>query len=48
MVTTLMMPAKLSTPGLLTRMIFWNEGYDVIIPDYDITKQILSRDSNYV
>ena len=48
MVTILMMPAKLASPGLLTIKIFQNKGYDVIIPDYDVTNKILSRTSNYI
>ena len=31
MVETLMMSAKLATPGLLKRNVFGNKGYDVII-----------------
>ena len=42
-----MMSPKLATPGLLKIKIFWNKGYDVIILDYDVTKKILSRGSNY-
>ena len=48
MVTILMMPAKLASPGLLTIKTFQNKGYDVIIPDYDVTNKILSRTSNYI
>ena len=48
MVTILMMSAKLATSGLLKRKIFQNKDYDVIIPDYDVTNKILSRDSNYI
>ena len=40
MVTTLMMSAKLDTPGLLKIKIFWNKGYDVIIFDCAVTKKI--------
>ena len=43
-----MMSAKMVTPGLLKIMVFWNKGYDVIIPVNDITNKILSRDSNYI
>ena len=42
-----MISPKLATPGLLKIKIFWNKGYDVIILDYDVTKKILSRGSNY-
>ena len=43
-----MMSAKMATPGLLKITVFWNKGYDVIIPVDDITNKILSRDSNYI
>ena len=43
-----MMSAKLDTPGILKIMVFWNEGYDVIIPVDDVTNKILSRNSNYI
>ena len=42
------MSQKLATPGLLKIKIFRNKGYDVIIPDSDVTNKILSRDSNYI
>ena len=48
MVTILMMSAKMATPGLLKITVFWNKGYDVIIPVDDVTNKILSRDSNYI
>ena len=48
MVTILMMPAKLVTPGLLKIKILQNKDYDVIIPDYNITNKFLSYDSNYI
>ena len=48
MVIILMMSAKMATPGLLKTTVFWNKGYDVIIPAYDVTDKILSRDSNYI
>ena len=41
MVTILMMPAKMATPGLLKMKVFWNKGYDV-------TNKILSCDPNYI
>ena len=44
MVTILMMSAKLATPDLLKIKIFQNKGYDVMIPDYDVTNKILLRD----
>ena len=42
-----MMSAKMATPGLLKIMVFWNKGYDVIIPVDDVTNKFLSRGSNY-
>ena len=33
MATTLIMSAKLTTPGLLKIKVFQNKGYDAIIPD---------------
>ena len=41
------MSAKMATPDLLKIMVFWSEGYDIIIPFDDINK-ILSCDSNYI
>ena len=43
-----MMSAKMATPGLLKITLFWNKGYDVIIPADDVTNKILSQDSNYI
>ena len=48
MVTILMISVKLATPGLLKINIFQNKGYDVTIPDYDVTNKILLRESNYI
>ena len=48
MVTILMMSAKLASPDLLEIKMFQNKGYDVIIPDYDITNKILSDEPNYI
>ena len=48
MVKILMMSAKLATAGFFEIKIFWNKGYDVIIPNYGVTNKILSRESNYV
>ena len=42
------MSAKMTTRGLLKITVFWNKGYDVIIPVDDVTNKILLRDSNYV
>ena len=43
-----MMSAKLATLGLLKIKVFWNKSYDAIIFVYDVTNNILSRDSNYI
>ena len=43
-----MMSAKAATPGLLKVNVFWNIGYDLIISANDVTKKVLSRDSNYI
>ena len=43
-----MMSAKMATPDLLKITVSWNKSYDVIIPVDDVTKKILSRDSNYI
>ena len=48
MVTILMMSAKITTPRYFKIRVFWNKGYDVIIFVHDVTKKILSRDSNYI
>ena len=45
MVSILMMPAKLASPGLIKTKIFRNKSYGVIIPDYDVINKVLSRDS---
>ena len=37
----------MATPGLLKIKVFWNKGYDVIIPVDDVTNKIFSCDSNY-
>ena len=44
MVTILMMSAKLATPGLL---LLRNKGYDVKVPEYDVTNKTLSSDLIY-
>ena len=43
-----MMSAKMASPCLLRITVFWNKGYDVIIPINDVTNKISSRDSNYI
>ena len=48
MVTILMTSAKIATLGLLKIKVFWNKVYDVIVPVYDVTNEILSRDINYL
>ena len=47
MVTPLMMSAKMAAPGPLKLNAFLEKSYDVIIPVHDVTKNTLSRDSNY-
>ena len=49
MVITLMMSAKMATPGFLKiTTVFRNKRYDVIISVDDVTNKILSRDSHYI
>ena len=48
MVTILIMPAKMTTPGLLKIKLFWSKGYDVTISVHDDANKILSRDSSYI
>ena len=43
-----MTSVKMAAPGLLKVKIFWNKGYDVIIPVNDVTNKTLSGNSNYV
>ena len=43
-----MMSAKMITQALLKIKVFWNKGYDVIIPVDDVTSKILSHGSNYI
>ena len=43
-----MMSAKMATPGLLKITVFWNKGYDVIIPNDDVSNKILWPDSNVI
>ena len=38
----------MATPGILKITVFWNNGYDVVIPVDDVTNKILSRDSSYI
>ena len=39
--------SKMLTPSLIKITVFWNKDYDIIIPVNDVTRKILSRDSNY-
>ena len=48
MVTILMMSAKITTLRLLKIRVFLSKGYDIIIFVHDVTKKILSRDSNHI
>ena len=43
-----MMSAKISTPCLVKLTVFWNKGYEDIVPASDVTDKILSSDSNYI
>ena len=46
MVTILIMSEKMITPGLLKIKMIRKKSYDVILAEYDVTNNILSRDSN--
>ena len=48
MVTSLMMPAKLATLGLLSIRLFGNKSYGVIITVHDVSNRVLSRESNHI
>ena len=48
MVKILMMLAEMATPGLLKIKVFRNKDYYVIISVHDVTKKMLSYDSNYI
>ena len=48
MAEVLIMSAKLATLGLLQIKAIWSKVYDVIIYFYEVTIDILSRDSNYI
>ena len=43
-----MMSAKMASQGFLKITVFWNKGYDIIIPVDEVTSKILSRGLNYV
>ena len=38
----------MATLDLLKIKVFWNKGFDAIIYVHDVTKNILSRESNYI
>ena len=48
MITIWMMSARLAILGLLKTRICWNNGYDIIISVYDVTKKVFSRSSKYI
>ena len=48
MATTVMMPEKMATLGLLEIMVFQNKDDNVIFLVHDITNKNLLRDSNYI
>ena len=48
MVKILMMSEKMATWDLLKIKAFWNKGYGVITFVYDVSNNILSRESNYI
>ena len=48
MVTVLLKSANLATPGLLKIKTLQFKGYDVIIPEYNVTNKTLSHESNYI
>ena len=43
-----MMSLKMATPGPLKITVFWNKGYNLIIPVDGVINKILSCDSNYI
>ena len=43
-----MVSAKMATLAFLKIMVFWNKGYDAIIPVDDVTNKVSSLDSNYI
>ena len=48
MVKILMMSEKMATWDLLKIKAFWNKDYGVITFVYDVSNNILSRESNYI
>ena len=41
------MSAKMAASDLLKIMVFWNKGYDILIPVYDVTSKILTWSKLY-
>ena len=48
MVIILMISGKMAIPNPLKITVFWNKGYDVIIPVDYVTNKISSGDWNYI
>ena len=48
MVTILMISTEMANPGLFKIKLYWNKDYDLITSVHDVTKNILSLDSNYI
>ena len=45
----ILMSAKMATLGLIKIKVFWSKNYyNVVISDYDVTKNILSHDSFHI
>ena len=42
------MSTKMAIPGLLKITVFWNKGYEDIIPVDDVINKTLSRELNYI
>ena len=43
-----MISAKVATPGLPKKTVFWNKGYDVIVSVDDVTNNIFWHHSNVI
>ena len=48
MVTILMISTEMANPGLFKIKLYWNKDHDLITSVHDVTKNILSLDSNYI
>ena len=48
MVRILTMSTKMAVPVVVKIKVFWNKAYYVLYYGYDVTKKILSHDSNYI